>query len=367
MTNVTRPFLPPLEEFLPLLEDIWHSGTLSNNGPYHKRFEESLSSYMGCDHLSLVCNATVGLMVAQKALGLRGEIITTPYSFVATANAICWMGNTPVFVDVEPESLCLDPALIEAAITENTVGIMPLHCYGNTCNVAAIAEVATRHNLKVIYDACHSFGVRDKGGSIFRHGDASVVSFHATKVFNTFEGGMVVVGDSAIKQAIDLLKNFGFSDETTVLESGINGKMSEFNAALGLVQLRYFEESLKNREKLDALYRDHLEEVPGVRFLEPVRQHKRNYAYFPIFVGPEYPLTRDNLAVLLQSRGVYTRRYFFPLIPEYSSYQESYAAAREHTPVALQASREVICLPLFADLEEHTVIEICQTVAEAVS
>lgn len=365
MTFVTKPFLPPFQEIQPLLERIWESGTLSNSGPLHEELEAKLSDFLGVPHVSLFCNATIALMAAQKALDVQGEVITTPYSFVATSHVIGWMQNRPVFVDVEPDSLCMDPGKIEAAITEKTSAIMPLHCYGNTCDVERIADVAQRYNLKVIYDACHSFGVEDDGGSALRHGDISVVSFHATKVFNTFEGGLLVSHSKEAKTRVDHFKNFGFVDEVTVIEPGINGKMSEFNAAVGILQLQHFEGVLQRRAVADGLYRELLSAVPGIRCLEPVRQKKQNYSYLPIFVETPYPLTRDALYALLQENGVYGRRYFYPLITDFPVYSDLPSASHLKLPVAAAASQSVICLPLYPDLPHAEIRRICEIIRGA--
>ena len=350
MINVTKPYLPPLDELLPYLEAMWDSRVLSNNGPVHVQLEKELESVVGTGKVSLFCNATIALITAQQALGLKGEIITTPYSFVATTHAIRWMGNTPVFVDIDPNTMCLDPDLIEAAISDETVAIMPLHCYGNTCEAEQIAQIAERNSLKVIYDACHSFGIEDDGGSVLRHGDISVVSFHATKVFNTFEGGMLVTNCEETKQKVDHLKNFGFVDETVVIESGINGKMSEFSAALGLAQLPHFSEVCQLRGTLDAKYRSRLVKIKGIECLNPVRQTIRNFSYLPIFVTDEYEISRDQLFDVLRSKGVRARRYFYPLISEFEMYSGIPTAATANLPHATELSRQVICLPLYPEL-----------------
>ena len=363
MVFVTKPYLPPIEEFLPYLESIWESGTLSNGGPFHQQLERELESVLGVGHVSLFCNATIALITAQQALGIRGEVITTPYSFVATTHAIRWMQNDPVFADVDPQSLCIDPRAIEANITENTRAIMPLHCYGNMCDVDTIAAIAREHDLKIIYDACHSFGVEDEGGSALRHGDISVVSFHATKVFNTFEGGMLVTQDSEIKNKVDYLKNFGFVDETVVIETGINGKMSEFNAAVGLAQLPHMPDILEKRGALDKQYRQRLSEVQGITFLDPIGQKQRNFAYFPIFVGEDYRLSRDDLYQLLRREQIFGRRYFYPLIPEFEMYQSIESGRVGLLPHAANASRRVICLPLYPDLHASEVERICDLIA----
>lgn len=363
MINVTKPHLPPLEEVLPLLEEIWASGVLSNNGPFHVQLESALQEALNIGPVSLFCNATIALITAQQALNIQGEVITTPYSFVATTHALRWMQNTPVFVDIEPTSLCIDPAKIEAAITDQTSAIMPLHCYGNTCDTDAIEQIADRYGLKIIYDACHSFGVEDDDGSVLRHGDISVVSFHATKVFNTFEGGLLVAGDDALKQKIDHLKNFGFVDETTVIEAGLNGKMSEFNAAVGLVQLNHLEQVRSARANLDALYRRLLAPVEGITCVEPLRQTKRNYAYFPVLIDYNFRLSRDQLYDRLKQRGVFARRYFYPLISSFPMYSHLTSSHPANLPIATDISQRIICLPLYPDLPESDVERICSIIS----
>ncbi len=362
MTNVTKPYLPPLEEVLPLLEDIWETGVLSNNGPMHARLENEISDYLRVPHVSLFCNATTALITAQQALGLQGQIITTPYSFAATAHAIRWMQNTPVFVDIDPHSFCIDAELIEQAITEDTVAIMPLHCYGNTCDTAAIDNLAEKYDLRVIYDACHSFGVEDEGGSTLRYGDISVVSFHATKVFNTFEGGLLVSPDAMTKQKVDRLKNFGFVNEVTVTEPGLNGKMSEFNAAIGLVQMRHFSGAISGRRARDARYREILGDVAGILCTEPKGQVVRNYSYFPVLLEDSSPLARDALYELLISQGIYGRRYFYPLISNLPMYEAYPSADPKNLPIASDISKRVICLPLYPDLPMEEVDRICSVV-----
>ena len=362
VTNVTKPFLPPLEEVIPYLERIWSTGVLSNNGPIHQDLERALEDYLGVPHVSLFCNATIALITAQQALGISGEVITTPYSFVATSHALTWMGNHPIFVDIDPVSLTLDPAKIESAITDRTRAIMPLHCYGNTCSVDAIQSIAEKYSLKVIYDACHSFGVQDDGGSVLRHGDISVVSFHATKVFNTFEGGILVSNHIDIKEKVDHLKNFGFVNETSVVEAGINGKMSEFNAAVGLTQLGHMPMILSKRAALDELYRKLLAPVPGVTCYTQIGQVRKNYAYFPIFLDPEYPLSRDSLYEAMRKKGIFPRRYFYPLIPQFEMYRNIPSGDLVNLPEAKKASEKVLCLPLYPDLEHAEVARICDII-----
>ena len=362
-TPVTKPFLPPLAELMPYLETIWATKVLSNGGQLHASLEQQLTKFLSVENLSLFCNATTALMVAQRALDLSGEIITTPYSFAATAHAIRWLGNKAVFVDIDPATLCLNPSLIEEQISDRTVAIMPLHCYGNMCDVDQISTIAAKYDLKVIYDACHSFGVQDGGGSALRHGDISVVSLHATKVFNTFEGGALVTSDAEIKARVERLKNFGFVDEVTVDSVGINGKMSEFNAAVGLLQLKYFNEVNRRRGDIDRLYRERLANVSGLQLLSPAGQVVRNYAYFPILVTAEYPESRDDLYRRLRGHGINGRRYFYPLIPEFPPYKSSGLLASERFPVSFGASRQVICLPLYPDLALDEVERICDVIA----
>lgn len=355
---VTQPSLPPLEEFLPYLEEIWANKKLTNNGPFHQQLEAALGDFLGVTHVSLFTNATIALLVAVRALGLKGEVITTPYSFVATSHALLWNGITPVFVDVDPITLNLDPSKIEAAITPRTTGILPVHVYGHPCDVDAIDAVAKKHRLAVLYDAAHAFGVRCHCGSILQHGDLSVLSFHATKVFNTFEGGAIISPDAETKRHIDRLKNFGFENETTVSETGINGKMSEFNAALGLLQLRYFEEAVQRRKAIDTAYREGLEAVPGIQCIPRAGEVFANYAYFPIRVGQEYPLTRDSLYQKLKEAGIYGRRYFYPLISSFPMYRELPSASPEKLAEAVKAAQEVICLPIYPELSEMEVLRV---------
>ncbi len=281
---VTQPYLPPLEEFIPYLQQIWDTKILTNCGPFHQQLEEALCEYLGVDHIALFTNGTLALVTALQALRITGEVITTPYSFVATSHSLLWNGIKPVFVDIDPNTLNLDPAKIEAAITTQTTAIMPVHCYGHPCDVEVIQKIADNYNLKVIYDAAHAFGVRDANGSILRHGDLSVLSFHATKVFNTFEGGAIVCPDAKTKIRIDQLKNFGLVDEVRVIAPGINGKMSEINAAFGMLQLKHIDKAFARRKEIDATYRERLEGVKGIRCVKDAREKVANYAYFPILV-----------------------------------------------------------------------------------
>jgi dTDP-4-amino-4,6-dideoxygalactose transaminase len=347
---VTQPTLPPLEEFLPYLQQIWNSKILTNGGPFHQQLEQALRDYLDVKHLALFTNGTIALVSALQSLRITGEVITTPYSFVATAHSLLWNGIKPVFVDIDPKTLNLDPTKIEAAITPSTTAILPVHVYGHPCDVQAIQKVADRYNLKVIYDAAHAFGVRDEVGSILRHGDLSVLSFHATKVFNTFEGGAIVCPDAKAKLRIEQLKNFGFVDEVTVIAAGINGKMSEFNAAFGLLQLKCIDQALQNRKAIDARYRNRLADVKGIRCLKDAGESVANYAYFPILVQPEYPLSRDALYQKMKDNGIYVRRYFYPLISDFPMYRGLPSAAQSNLPVATKAASEILCLPIYPDL-----------------
>ncbi len=352
---VTQPTLPPLEEFIPYLQQIWDSKILTNGGAFHQQLEEALCEYLGVEHIALFTNGTIALVTALQALRVTGEVITTPYSFVATSHSLLWNGIKPVFVDIDPLTLNLDPDKIEAAITPQTTAIMPVHCYGHPCDVVRIQKIADTYGLKIIYDAAHAFGVQDKGGSVLKHGDLSVLSFHATKVFNTFEGGAIICPDAKTKQRIDHLKNFGFVDEVTVVAPGINGKMSEFNAALGLLQLKGIDEVLVQRKAIDAHYREGLAAVKGIYCLPDVDEQVANYAYFPILVRPEYPLTREELYQKLRDNGIYARRYFYPLISDFPMYRGLPSAAQPNLPVASKAASEVICLPIHPSLSDEQV------------
>jgi len=355
---VTRPELPRLADFVPYLQEIWDSKILTNSGPFHERFEQKLCEYLGVKHIALFANATIGLVTALQALRITGEVITTPYSFVATAHSLLWNGIKPVFVDIDPVSLNLDPKQIEAAITPQTTAIMPVHCYGHPCDVDAIRTIADTYGLKVIYDAAHAFGVRCHCGSVLTHGDLSVLSFHATKVFTTFEGGAIVCPDEKIKQRINYLKNFGFADEVTVVAPGINGKMSEFGAALGLLQLEGVDRAFAKRRAIDERYRAGLAVVPGIKCLQPAGELLGNYAYFPVLVQPDYPLTRDALYQKFRDHDIFVRRYFYPLISDFPMYRGMPSAAHGNLPVARKVAQQVLCLPIYPDLAHGEVDRI---------
>ncbi len=359
---VTQPYLPPLREFIPFLEKIWDSKILTNGGPFHLQFEKALSEYLGVEHLALFVNGTIALVTALQALRITGEVITTPYSFVATSHSLLWNGIKPVFVDIHPDTLNLDPAKIEAAITLQTTAIMPVHCYGHPCDVDAIQKIADNYSLKVIYDAAHAFGVQTENGSVLKYGDLSVLSFHATKVFNTFEGGAIVCPDAKTKQRIDHLKNFGFVDEVTVVAPGINGKMSEFNSALGLLQLRHIDQALARRKEIDSIYREMLSNVKGVRCLEGAGETVSNHAYFPVLIGEEYSITRDALYQKLEEQGIFARRYFYPLISSFPMYRGLASAQQYNLPVATDAASKVLCLPIYPDLTSDEQIRIVDVI-----
>jgi dTDP-4-amino-4,6-dideoxygalactose transaminase len=358
---VTQPHLPPLEEFIPYLEKIWENKILTNGGPFHQQLEKALCEYLGVKHIALFTNATIALITALQSLRITGEVITTPFSFVATSHSLLWNGIKPVFVDIDPNTLNINPAKIEAAITPQTTAIMPVHCYGHPCDVDAIQKIADTYNLKVIYDAAHAFGVHCHCGSVLNHGDLSVLSFHATKVFNTFEGGAIVCPDEETKLRIDQLKNFGFVDETTVVAPGINGKMSEINAAFGLLQLKHIDEVLVMRKDIDKAYRKQLANVPGIHCLGDAGEIKANYSYFPILVENDYPLTRDELFEKLRQSNIFARRYFYPLISDFPMYRGLTSGHPSNLPVASKLAQQVLCLPIYpalSNVEQARIIEL---------
>ncbi len=359
---VTQPYLPPLAEFMPYLEAIWDSKQLTNGGPMHQRLERELCDHLGVQHISLFANGTLALVTALQALRITGEVITTPFSFVAGAHSLLWNGIKPVFADIDAATLNLDPRRIEAAITPQTTAIMPVHCYGNPCDMDAIQRIADNYNLRVIYDAAHAFGVRQDGRSVLNAGDLSIISFHATKVFNTFEGGAIVSPDAKTKQRIDHLKNFGFVDELTVVAPGINGKMSEVNAAFGLLQLGHVERALARRREIDALYRRLLHGVPGITCVRPTGQDLPNCAYFPILVDERYPLSRDALYARMKGREVFARRYFYPLISSFPMYRGLPSAAPGNLPVATRMAEQVICLPIYPALSDDDVERVASVI-----
>ncbi len=357
--TVTSPLLPPLNDFIPYLEDIWERKWLTNNGHYHQELERALCEYLKVPYLSLFTNGTLPIMVALQALRITGEVITTPYSFVATTHSLWWNGIKPVFVDIDPATGNLDPDKIEAMITPKTTAIMPVHVYGNPCDIDKIKNIADKYGLKVIYDAAHAFGVEISGKSILTAGDISTLSFHATKTYNTIEGGALVCHDEETKKRIDFLKNFGFADETTVVAPGINGKMDEIRAAYGLVALKSIDEAIAKRKNIAEQYRNTLKDVSGISYFEDMEKVKHNYSYFPIFINAEkYGQTRDQLYENLKSKDIYGRRYFYPLISEFSTYRGLPSAAKENLPIAHKIADSVICLPIHNEMKEEDIHRI---------
>ena len=361
--TVTSPLLPSLEEFMPYLQDIWDRKWLTNNGHYHKELEKALCEYLKVPYISLFTNGTLPLMCALQALRITGEVITTPYSFVATTHSLWWNGIKPVFVDIDPVTGNIDPDKIEAAITPRTTAIMPVHVYGNPCDTQRIQEIADKYGLKVIYDAAHAFGVEVNGESVLNAGDMSTLSFHATKVYNTIEGGALICHDEKNKQRIDYLKNFGFAGETTVIAPGINGKMDEVRAAYGLLNLKQVDAAIEARHQVAVRYRESLRDVKGIRVMEDIPGVRHNYAYFPIFIdAEEYGMTRDELYFKMKEQDVLGRRYFYPLISEFSTYRGLESARPGNLPVAHHFADCVICLPMYAGLTNEEVDRILSSI-----
>lgn len=362
---VTSPLLPPLEEFIPYLEQIWQNKHLTNGGPFHQQLEQALADYLGVKYISLFANGTLALLTAFQALRLTGEVITTPYSFVATSHSLLWNKLTPVFADIDPHTYNIDPRKIEALITPQTTAIMPVHCYGVPCEMDKIQQIADIYGLKVIYDAAHCFGVKKEGVSVLNHGDLSVLSFHATKVFNTFEGGAIVSHDAKTKQRIDYLKNFGFAGETRVVAPGINAKMNEVEAAFGMLQLNYIDQALAERKAIADNYRQLLDGVEGITQISVPADVTWNYAYFPILVEPEFGIDRDALYESMKDEGIMTRRYFYPLITSFAMYSTLPTASETNLPVANEIAAKVLCLPIYPGLsredQQHVVDVIRRT------
>lgn len=349
--TVTSPLLPDLDEFNELLQDIWSKKWITNNGEYHRRLETALADYLKVPYLSLFTNGTLPLITALQALHVTGEVITTPYSFVATTHSIWWNGCKPVFVDIDPTTGNMDPNRIESAITSRTTAIMPVHVYGKPCDTAAIQAIADKYGLKVIYDAAHAFGVEVNGESILKAGDVSTLSFHATKVFNTIEGGALVMRNAETKKRIDFLKNFGFADEVTVVGPGINSKMDEIRAAYGLLNLKQVDSAIEARHRVAIKYREALRDVEGISFFDDMPGVRHNYSYFPIFVDAEkYGMTRDELYFKMKEHNVLGRRYFYPLISTFSTYRGLESADPKNLPNATKMAGQVICLPMHHEL-----------------
>ncbi len=354
--TVTSPLIPPLEEFLPYLEAIWKSRHLANQGPFHVELEQRLCEYFGVKHLSLFTNGTLALVVALQAMRISGEVITTPFSFVATAHSLWWNGIKPVFADIDPRTCNLDPDRVEAAITPKTSAIMPVHVYGNPCDHERLQKIADTYNLKIIYDAAHAFGVKKNGVSVMRWGDLSVLSFHATKTYSTIEGGAIVCHDEKMKRHIDDLKNFGFRDEVTVVAPGINAKLNEVQAAYGLLSLKHVDKAIERRRQVAVRYRERLKERPGLRFLAEQEGVSHNYTYFPIFIREkEFGMTRDELYEKLKAHNIFSRRYFYPLISSFSTYRGLPSAVLDNLPVAYRMANRVLCLPIHPNLADDDV------------
>ena len=353
---VTSPLLPDLDEFNEMLREIWENKWITNNGSFHQRLEGALCEYLKVPYISLFTNGTLPLLVALQALRISGEVITTPYSFVATTHAIWWNGIKPVFVDIDPSTGGIDPDRIEEAITPKTTAIMPVHVYGKPCRTAEIQAIADKYGLRVIYDAAHAFGVEVNGKSILTEGDMSTLSFHATKVYNTIEGGALVMHDAKTKQRIDYLKNFGFAGETEVVAPGINGKMDEMRAAYGLLNLKQVDDAIEKRHQVAISYRKALRQVEGIDFWDDMPGVRHNYSYFPIFVDAEkYGMTRDELYFKMREQGIFGRRYFYPLISDFSTYRGLPSAKRENLPQATKMAESVICLPMHHELSKDEI------------
>lgn len=363
--TVTSPLLPPLEEFNKHIKDIWESKWITNNGNYHKQLEAALCDYLKIPFISLFTNGTLPLITALQALRITGEVITTPYSFVATTHALWWNGIKPVFVDIDPLTGNLDPNKIESAITPQTTAIMPVHVYGRPCRTKEIQDIADKYGLKVIYDAAHAFGVEIDGNSILTQGDVSTLSFHATKVYNTIEGGALVMHDEKMKQRIDYLKNFGFVNETEVVAPGINSKMDEIRSAYGLVNLKQIDNAIERRHQVAIQYREALKDVPGISFWYDSPNTRHNYSYFPIFVEEEvYGMSRDELYNKMREHHIWGRRYFYPLISTFSTYRGLESARKENLPNAHRMANSVICLPMHHELTSYDVQRVINVIVK---
>ncbi|MFW5803603.1 MAG: DegT/DnrJ/EryC1/StrS family aminotransferase [bacterium] len=356
---VTQPALPDLKEFLPYLEKIWKSKRLTNNGPYHQQLEQELQNFLGVNEVNLFTNGTLALITALQALRITGEVITTPFSFVATTHSLHWNGIKPVFCDIDPKTMNIDANKIEALITPKTTAIMPVHVYGNPCDVKKIQEIADTYGLKVIYDAAHAFNVKYKGESILNWGDMSILSFHATKIFTTIEGGAIVCNDEKLKKRIDYLKNFGFAGETKVIAPGINAKMNEVQAALGILQLKKVDQYIFRRKEISKEYRNGLKDIAGITILNDFESVDHNYAYFPILIDKnEYGISRDELYDKLKNDGVFCRRYFYPLISQFPTYSGLESAHPDRLPVATRVAEQVLCLPIYPNLSQNEIIKV---------
>ncbi len=356
---ITRPNLPHLEKLLPFLEDIWNTKILTNIGPFHQRFEQALSSYLEVDNVNLFTNATIALIIGLQALRITGEVITTPFSFVATTHALKWNGITPVFCDIEPETLNIDPDKIEALITPKTTAILPVHVYGHPCDTDKIQAIADKYGLKVIYDAAHAFGVKLANKNLMLQGDMSVLSFHGTKLFTTFEGGAIITSDNKLKARIDFLKNFGFADEVTVIAPGINGKMNEFQAVMGLLGLEIVGQEISNRKKVAKIYLEQLQAIKGIKTFILPENIIYNYSYFPVLIDEkDFGMNRETVYEELKKYNIYARRYFYPLISNMPSYRSLSSASRDNLPIANKIAEQILCLPIYGMLELEMVNKV---------
>ena len=361
---VTEPSLPSLKEFNILLKSIWKTKILTNNGPYHKRLENELKIFLGVKNISLFSNGTIALIASLKALKIEGEVITTPYSFIATSHALLWNNIKPIFVDIDPLTLNIDASKIEKAITKNTTAILAVHCYGNICDVKLIKKIAKKYNLKVIYDAAHGFGVESDIGSILNHGDLSILSFHATKVFNTFEGGAVISPNSKLKIKIDKFKNFGFKNENEINELGINGKMSEINAAVGILNIQNYKKQNENRERI---YKDYVKVISKVRGIEYIKPNveKPNYGYFPILITKNFPISRNALFKKFRENNIIVRKYFYPLISNTALYKNISSSSKKNLAVANDIANKILCLPIYPNLRKESQIKIMKLIKDS--
>lgn len=378
LITVTSPLLPNLDEFNEMLKDIWKSKWITNMGQYHNKLEKALAEYLHVPYVCLFTNGTLPLMTALQALRITGEVITTPYSFVATTHSIWWNGCKPVFVDIDPATGNMDPDKIEAAITPATTCIMPVHCYGKPCDTKRIQEIADKYGLKVIYDAAHAFGVEvpadqygleaydEKGlAGIMNAGDMSTLSFHATKVYNTIEGGALVVHDEKIKKRIDNLKNFGITDEVTVVAPGINGKMDEMRSAYGLLNLKQVDNAIEKRHQVAIRYREALRGIPGISFWGDMPGVRHNYSYFPIFIDSnKYGVSRDEMYYKMKEQGILSRRYFYPLISNFPTYRGLPTAKKENLPLGNRMADEVLCLPMHHALSEKDIQKVLNLIVK---
>lgn len=356
---VTRPSMPPYEEFIEMIKPLWTTHRLTNMGEYHKKLEKAMENYLGVNHVSLMTNGHMALEMILQAMNLEGEVITTPFTFVSTTHAIVRNGLTPVFCDINREDYTIDVDKIESLITERTSAILPVHVYGRVCDVDTVEKIAQKHHLKVIYDAAHAFGVKYRGNDITQYGDASILSFHATKAFNTIEGGAVVYNQKEVGEILYGLKNFGIRNEINIDSVGANAKMDEFRAIMGICNLKHVDEEIDKRRKVFLKYRDNLYGVKGIEFLPEQKGVTSNYAYFPILIDEKnYGRVRDELYNYLREKDIYTRRYFYPLTNECICYKHLFE--NESTPVAKYISERVLTLPLFADLKDEEVDRICR-------